>query len=134
MLPDEIIQEATTLANAEPIHKDSAFVLNSLLKQIKPIDFKKYAFDDVEKLLQRKHELTKATTAPDGSVNDSMKAELEELSRITKELEGKKLYQKHYLIITIEKLLEIARENKWEIGRASCRERVERAEANDTLT
>jgi len=76
--PDEIIQEATTLANAEPIQKDSAYVLNSLLKQIKPIDFKKYAFDDVEKLLQRKHELTKATTSPDGSVNDSMKAELEE--------------------------------------------------------
>jgi len=113
--PDEIIKEAEMLASADPIKKDSAFVLNSLLNQIKPIDFKRYAFDDVEKLLQRKHKLTKATTAPDGSVNDSMKAELEELSQISKELEGKKLYQKHYLIITIEKLLEVARSNEWDL-------------------
>jgi len=112
---DEIKKEATKLATAKPIKKDSAFVLNSLLKQIEPIDFKRYAFDDVEKLLQRKQDLIKATTKDDGSVNDSMKSELEELSRISKELEGKKLYQKHYLIITIEKLLDIARANEWDL-------------------
>lgn len=113
--PDEILQEATTLANAEPVQKDSAFVLNSLLKQIKPVNFKVEAFDDVEKLIQRKAELTKKTTRPDGSVDDTMNAELEQIKQITKQLEGLKLYQKHHLIITNEKLLEIARENKWDL-------------------
>ena len=110
---DEIIKEATMLASADPIKKDSAFVLNSLLNQIKPIDFKRYAFDDVDKLQERKHQLTKATTAPDGSVKDDKKAELEELSKISKELESKKLYQKHYKIIFTEKVLEIAEEKGW---------------------
>ena len=112
---DEIMKEATTLANAEPKNKDSAYVLNSLLNQIEPIDFKRYAFDEVDKLQERKHKLTKATTAQDGSVKDDKKAELEELSKISKELESKKLYQKHYLIITIERLLEVARANEWDL-------------------
>src|SRR5690625_4459004 len=113
--PDEILQEATTLANAEPIQKDSVFVLSSLLKQIKPVNFKVEAFDDVEKLIQRKAELTKKTTRPDGSVDDTMNAELEQIKQITKQLEGLKLYQKHHVIIKNEKLLEIARENKWDL-------------------
>jgi len=113
--PDEIKKEANSLANAEPKKKDSAYIFNSLLKQINPIDFKRYAFDEVDKLLEQKHQLTKATTAPDGSVKDNKKAELEELSKISKELESKKLYQKHYLIITIEKLLEVARDNSWDL-------------------
>ncbi|MCC5908008.1 MAG: hypothetical protein JJU13_17470 [Balneolaceae bacterium] len=111
--PDEIIQEATTLAKTE-INKDSQFVLNSLLKQIQPVNFKSEVFD-VDKLIKRKAELTKKTTLADGSLDDSKKAELDEITRITKELEGLKLYQKHYLIITIEKLLETARANEWDL-------------------
>src|SRR5690625_6703290 len=113
--PDDVCASDVNLANAEPVQKDSAFVLNSLLKQIKPVNFKVEAFDDVEKLIQRKAELTKTTTRPDGSVDDTMNAELEQIKQITKQLEGLKLYQKHHLIITIEKLLEIARENKWDL-------------------
>src|SRR5690625_514325 len=110
-----IIPPATTLADAEPIYKDSAYVLNALLKQIRPVNFKAEAFDDVDDLIQRKAELTKRTTLPDGSVDDTKSAEQEQLKQITQQLEAKKLYQKHYLIITIEKLLEIARDRSWDL-------------------
>ncbi|WP_083750164.1 DNA primase family protein [Rhodohalobacter halophilus] len=100
--PDEIMDEATTLAT-NGVDKDSTYILNYLLKQIKPIDFKAEAFSDqYDKLLKRKEEATKS--------NDD-----DTLAKIQKEIEGLKLYQKHYLIITIEKLLEIARSRGWDL-------------------
>jgi len=100
---DEIINEATSLANAEPIQKDSAYVLNSLLKQIQPVNFKAQVYSkQIKQLTDRKE---KAVQSDD---EDS-------LAKIQKEIEALKLYQKHYLIITIEKLLEVARDNDWDL-------------------
>src|SRR5690625_7881321 len=89
--PDELIQEANKLANPEPTIKDSGYILESLLAKIRPVNFKALAFEKAEEMLKRKQVLTIETTLPDGTVDDSKSAELEE-----------------------------------KIGRASCRERVER--------
>lgn len=100
---DEILKEATELATAKPKKKDSAFVLNSLLKQIKTVDFKIEAFPkQMDNLIQRKKDALEAG-------ND------EEIKKTHKEIDSLKLFQKHYLIITIEKMLEVARENSWDL-------------------
>lgn len=100
---DEIVKEAQKLATAKPKRKAPADVLNALLKQIEPIEFRSEAFPgQMEKLIQRKKEAL---------VNGSD----EELQKIHKEIEGLKLYQKHYLIITIEKMVEKARANEWDL-------------------
>ena len=71
------MDEVQFLSNSKPIRKSPAFILQNLLSQIHPINFREVAFGDSE--------------------------------------EDKKLFQKHYLIITIEKLLEIAKANDWSL-------------------
>lgn len=101
--PKDLIGEATKLANAEPIKKGSTDIFKALLKQVEPIDFKVEAFPiEIKNLLDRKE---KALTDKDD----------EAIQKIHSELNNLKLYQKHYLIITIEKLLETARANEWDL-------------------
>lgn len=113
--PQEIIAEAEGLAKAPIQIKDTGFVLRNLLKGIEPVNFHSHAFDSYDKLAEKRAKLEKATTNPDGSVKQSATAEREELKEITQRLESFKLFQKHYLIIVIEQLLKIAKENSWSL-------------------
>lgn len=100
MIPaDEIIDEIQELASSKPVQKDASFVLKNLLAQIEEVDFYAEAFPIINELRSKQKK-----------INDQDK-----LSEIQKKIDSYKLYQKHYLIITIEKLLEVARNNKWDL-------------------
>src|SRR5690625_4496213 len=114
--PDELIQEANKLANPEPTIKDSGYILESLLAKLRPVNFKALAFEKAEEMLKRKQVLTIETTLPDGTVDDSKSAELEEIKQITNELESKKLNQKQLLRLVNEELLRVARANGWNLA------------------
>lgn len=97
--PEEIKQEVDTLAQKK-VHKDSQHIFESLLEQIHRVNFKTEVYPkEMGSLLKRKK----------NAAGDEV------LAKIQKEIEELKLFQKHYLIITIEKLLEIARSNKWDL-------------------
>ncbi|SMO84201.1 phage/plasmid primase, P4 family [Gracilimonas mengyeensis] len=97
--PDEIINEAEKLASSKPVLRDATFVLKHLLAQIEEVDFYAEAFPGIEKLRAKQKEIDD----PD------------QLSDIQKKIDSYKLFQKHYLIISIEKLLEVARANQWDL-------------------
>lgn len=97
--PDEIINEAEKLASSKPIQKDASFVLKNLLAQIQEVDFYAEAFPKIEALREKQKKIDDA----------------DQLSEIQKKIDAYKLYQKHYLIITVEKLLEVARDNSWDL-------------------
>lgn len=96
---DKIIEEAQKLASSKPIQKDASFVLKNLLAQIEEVDFYSEAFPGIKKLREKQK-----------NIDDQDK-----LSEIQKKIDSFKLYQKHYLIITVEKLLEVARNNSWDL-------------------
>lgn len=104
MIPhDSIRQEVYSLANAKERKKDKSFVLESLLKQVKPVDFRSEVYPDkMAEIIQRKKKALKNN-------NNEL------LANLQKEIEGLKLYQKHYLILAIEKLLQVAHDNDWDL-------------------
>jgi putative DNA primase/helicase len=90
-------------------------LLQKLIGQIKPIDFESLAFPQAKSLKLRLAELDKKLTNPDGSMNTdkSLFFEREQWKKVQKELDDLRLSQKHYLILTIEQVLKLAKENDW---------------------
>lgn len=97
--PEEILDEANTLSQKPPIKKDAQFVLKHLLNQVEPINFEAIVYDQYSDLIQKLRE----------------EDDQDKRKEIQEKLSSYKLFQKHYLIVTIEKLLEVARENDWDL-------------------
>ena len=94
-------------------------ILGELLKNIEPFDFEKAAFPQVEELRAKCLELQNQLTNPDGSYkkNAIIEGELKELQ---KQLNGFKLTQKHFAILSIENVINIAQKLKWDICKNDC--------------
>ena len=90
-------------------------ILKQLKEQIKPIDFQKVAFPQIEELRKKSIELEKVLKLPDGSFNKdkSLDNERDEWKVINRKLESFKINQKHYLVLSIDHLLEFAKEKRW---------------------
>lgn len=97
---------------AEPTEHGA--ILGELLKNIEPFDFEKAAFPMVEELRAKCLELQSQLTNPDGSYKKNAIVE-GELKELQKQLNGFKLTQKHFAILSIENVLNIAEQNKWGI-------------------
>lgn len=96
----------------EPIEHEA--VLAELLKSIEPIDFEKAAFPQIEKMRAKCVTLQQKLINPDGSYNKNEIA-ASELKEIEKQIKSFKVTQKHYAILSIENVLEVAKRKKWGI-------------------
>lgn len=99
-------------SKSEPVEHGA--ILTELLKSIEPFDFEKAAFPQVEELRAKCLELQNQLTNPDGSYkrNAIIEGELKELQ---KQLNGFKMTQKHFAILSIENVLKVAEQKKWGI-------------------
>jgi putative DNA primase/helicase len=97
---------------AEPIKH--ANILSELLKCIETYDYEKAAFPQIEEQRAKCLELQSQLTNPDGSYKKNAIIE-SELKEAQKQLNGFKLTQKHFAILSIENVLTIAERNKWGI-------------------
>ena len=99
---DDLQQHETLLNHVQEITKPKATphadILNKLLEQIEPIDFKVLAFPEIEKLNERLNDLS----------HDS-----DEAQDIKKRVEKLKVKNHHYLVIAIENVLKVAKNNHW---------------------
>jgi len=109
------MEEVGSLTTVGPLKKDHFYVLKNLLSQIKPLDFRSRVYPEADELHEKLAKLNRETTNPDGSVKEDEPDKLEQIKQITKRLEGLKIYLKHYLIIVVEELLEIAKQNDWDL-------------------
>lgn len=84
-------------------------LLAALLEQVEQIDFMRLAFPQLEKLLQRYEELA-ADKESWGKANNPKQAERE---KIEKDISKMVLTIKHYLVISVEQIIELAKANRW---------------------
>src|SRR5690606_20977780 len=94
--PELIKEHFEQLTNSNVIVHDK--LLDVLSEQVEPIDFKLRAFPQIEELKERLKDLTDQS---------------DEYHSIKKEIDSYKLGLKHYLIISIENILNVANRNKW---------------------
>lgn len=100
---DDLINPATILNHVEELKSKSeatphAEILSQLIEQFEPLDFELLAFPQAEKL---REQLKKAEP---GS---------EKAKDIQKQLDKLKLNRKHYLVLSIENILQFAEKNRW---------------------
>ncbi|HLF51062.1 phage/plasmid primase, P4 family [Flavobacterium sp.] len=90
-------------------------ILQELTKSIGQIDFEILAFPDIETVRNDIEKLKPFVYNEDGSLSKDNKAEREQYNKLEKRLNSYRLSKNHYLILCIEKLLEIANANKWDL-------------------
>lgn len=108
----ELKKHTETLINKAPEQTDHKRILNELLSKIEPIDFDLVAFPQREKLELRLKEIEKLTLSNECQNRESLKDERE---RVEKDLSKMFAKEKHKLILTIEKLVELAKKQKWDL-------------------
>lgn len=117
---DDLIDPETIL---DHVHKLAAGtcatphteLLQKMLEQVEPVDYQLIAFPKVKRLRERQKELESKLFGADGSIisNSVNESERDEYKIISKELSKCKPQKKHFLIITIKKLRELAEKNRW---------------------
>jgi putative DNA primase/helicase len=90
-------------------------ILRRLVNQFEPLDFKLLAFPQAESLKEKLKQLDDKLINDDGSYNTgkALEKEREEAKDIKKQLESLKLNSKHFLVLSIENALKLAKENNW---------------------
>lgn len=103
------------LQGFEPIKHN--LILNSLLEFVGPVDFQKLAFPDIDEIIQRLNELAddKESWGSRESTGKPANAKQAERIKLEETLEKFKVKLKHYIIITIEQIIELAQANNWGI-------------------
>lgn len=96
--PETFLNHIKELKSKSQTATPHAEILQQLLEQIEPLDFKALAFPHVEKL---REQLKKA------------EPESEQTKDIQKHLDKLKLTPKHYLVLSIENVLQLAEKNRW---------------------
>lgn len=89
-------------------------ILEKLSETIGQINFLLLAYPNFEDVKQKISEL-EPFVQEDGSINNDNKKELEQYTKLKKQLSDYKLTKNHYLIICIEQLLNIAISNNWSL-------------------
>lgn len=113
--PQTIIKEMEDLMNVSEAtsHRN---ILTQLLDNIKPVDFQAIAFPNIEEIrnqLATATEISMSFANSDQSNSTEAKEATEEMKRLNKELAKMKLSKNHYLIISIENALQVAKNQNW---------------------
>lgn len=87
-------------------------ILDCLAENVKKIDFWLLAFPKIVQLREQVKEF-EAVVYTNGILNEGKKEEEKEYRKLLKELKSLKLTKNHYLILCVEQLLKIAKENNW---------------------
>lgn len=87
-------------------------ILQGLSESIGKIDFQILAFPEIVQLRQKIEDL-ELIIYTDGILDEDKKSEVKEYRGLTKKLKYLKLTKNHYLILCVEQLLQIAKENNW---------------------
>ncbi len=92
-----------------------ATIVDQLIEQCKPLDFKALAFPKAKTIMEDMERLSASLTNPDGSVNkdSSLDKEREEYGDLQKQLDKMVVKEKHYLVVSIENILQLAKTNSW---------------------
>lgn len=105
MSPQVLTDHVKALTQKKKVEPPShLIILDKLLDQIEWIDFKALAFPKAAELKEILNDLEKQ---PKSESNDEKIAEIQET------LESFKVAAKHYLVLSIENVLEVANRNKW---------------------
>lgn len=114
--PETIINHLEELVNKHEVTPHGEILLK-LLDQFEPIDFEYLAFPFAEKLRDGLSQLEIKLTNADGSINTdkSLDNERNKWKDIKKQLDNLKIATKHFLVLSIENTLNIAKKNKWGI-------------------
>lgn len=123
LTPETIESRIQQYREGEPM-PNHADILNQLLEQVQPIDFKLLAYPQVEKIRKRLKRLkviqdaTQSTEAIEKEIESgdfqdhpNSEAVLDELRKLKK----CKLQQKHYLVLSVENVLRLAKTNNWQM-------------------
>ncbi|MBD0778246.1 DNA primase [Maribacter sp. ANRC-HE7] len=110
--------KAERIVSAQTPSKSSD-ILDILLDQIGPIDFKLLAFPDIEIIKAEIKELKTFVFEKDGSYSEKNTKEVKRYQQLQKQLGSYKLNRNHYLILCIEQLLTIAETNDWGLCKRS---------------
>jgi putative DNA primase/helicase len=97
----------------QTIEKTTDDILQELSNSISKIDFQILAFPDIDKVKKQIEDLQPFIYNEDGSFNTKNKAEQKEYRKLVKKLDSFKLTKNHFLILCIEQLLKIAKQNNW---------------------
>jgi putative DNA primase/helicase len=112
LLSSAVVQESISnlqeSAKAGPVAHNE--ILNNLIEQIQPFDFYAAAFPEGSEKRKKLAECEAAMALAD---MEQYKAINEETKQIKRELQGKKLTEKHYLVQSIENLISLAQVNNW---------------------
>ena len=106
--------DTETLINKAPEQTEHKQILKKLLNKVEPIDFDLIAFPQREKLELRLKEIEKLILSKDCQNRESLK---DEQNRIEKDLSKMFAKEKHKLILTIEQLVDLAQNQKWDLGK-----------------
>ena len=113
-LNTELMAEIQNLTNGiEKKEVANVDVLNDLTKSLGQIDFSLLAFPDIEETKREMESLKPFVFDEDGSYNKENTKEVKRYSALKKKLNGYKLTKPHYLILSIEQLLKIAKAKRW---------------------
>lgn len=105
---DELLQGDSTLPHTE--------ILVRLLEKVEPVDFRLIAFPELQQLQKEIQELETQLTGENGSFQDDPDIR-EQLKALKKQLDKRQLKLQHYLIICIDQILQLAKQNQWGICR-----------------
>ncbi len=112
--PETLINHVKQLArHDEPTaHAD---ILHRLIEQVEPLDFLALAFPQAEGLRESLTELNAMVTNPDGGYKSGKEhqSSWEQIKELQAKLDKLKLSQKHFLILSIENVLQLAEKNRW---------------------
>ena len=114
---NHILNEVEKFIETDTSDKTAKTVLNQILEQVQPISFRKIAFPEFVKLEKRQKEIQQAYLKDAGEIDEKIYSTYQdELELIKAKLEkAPKVTQKHYMIITIEKLLQLAQKHSWDL-------------------
>jgi len=97
--PDTLIKHVKQIINEKKV-TPHAEIFHQLIEQFEPLDFESLAFPEVEKLRKQ---------------IEKPNSESEQVKNIIKQLHKFKANTKHFLVLSIENVLNIAEKNRWGI-------------------
>lgn len=111
--PKTVMDEIDSITKTvEAIAHDDIF--NILLEEVKVLDFTSLAYPQSIDLKEELSLLNQKVLNPDGSFNDSASlADQEKLKAIKKELESYKVTMKHYQVLSMENIVDLALQKEW---------------------
>ena len=111
---NDLQNDTETLLNKVSEKIEHKKILSKLLKKITTINYDVIAFPEKKQLTEKIEAFKKQLETSANSPNDVTSIELQ-ISLIEDEISKLKLKEYHYIIITIEKLIEIANQNLWDL-------------------